>query len=80
MTQLFLLDKSCRSVSLEEDRRIRLARMTKPPVYLESTLSLTVEQRIVMEEAAAASSVRPLLSVEVPTSCGRVNSSIVSQC
>ena len=64
MTQRPLLDKSCRPVSVEEDSRIRLARMTESPVYLESTLSLSVEERIAMEEAAVAFSARPVVVVE----------------
>ena len=64
MTQRPLPDKSCRPVSVEEDRRIRLARKTEPLVYLESTLSLSVEERIAMEEAAAASLARPVVSGE----------------
>ena len=51
MTHRPLLDKSCRLVSAEEDRRIRRARLTEPPVFLESALKLTVEERIAIEEA-----------------------------
>ena len=64
MTQRFLLDTSCRPVSVAADCRIRLARKTEPPVYLESTLSRSVEDRIAIEEAAAASSSRQVVSVE----------------
>ena len=46
MTQKPLLDKSCRPVSAEEDRRIRRARTNEPPKTLESELLLTVEERI----------------------------------
>ena len=35
-------DKSCRTVSAEEDRRIRRERMPEPPGFLESELSLAV--------------------------------------
>ena len=54
MTQKPLLDKTCRAVSAEEDRRIRRERMSEPPVYLESELSLTVDERIAIEEAEEA--------------------------
>ena len=49
-----LLDKSCRPVSVEEDRRIRAERMSEPPVILESEFRLTVEERVAIEEAAGA--------------------------
>ena len=49
MTQEPLLDKSCRAVSAEEDQSIRSERMSEPPVFLESGLSLTVEERIAIE-------------------------------
>ena len=64
MTQKPLLDKSCRPVSAEEDRRIRLARMNEPPVTLESEQSLTVEERIAIEEAQEEEGQRRHLSVE----------------
>ena len=67
MTQKPLLDKSCRAVSAEEDRRIRRERMSKPPVYLESELSLTVDERIAIEEAEEAEGQRP------PLAAGSVN-------
>ena len=50
MTQRPLLDKSCRAVTAEEDRRIRRKRMSEPPVFMETELSLTVEERIAIEE------------------------------
>ena len=53
MMQMPLLDKACRPVSAEEDRRIRRARMSEPPVFQESELSLTVDERIAIEEAEA---------------------------
>ena len=62
MTRNPLLDKSCRPVSAEEDRRIRRARMNEPPVTLESGLSLTVEERIAIEEAQEEEGQRPHLS------------------
>ena len=62
MTHKSLLDKSCHPVSMEEDKRIRLERMAEPPVYLESPLGLTVEERIAIEEAEAESGNRPELS------------------
>ena len=62
--QMPLLDKACRPVTAEEDRRIRQDRMNEPPVYLESELSLSVDERIAIEEAEASSSERPALSVE----------------
>ena len=57
-----LLDKSYRPLSLEEDRRIRAERMSEPPVFLESEVKLTVEERraIEIEEEAAGS--KPQLS------------------
>ena len=67
MTQKPLLLKSCRAVSAEEDRRIRRERMSEPPVYLESELSLTVDERIAIEEAEEAEGQRP------PLAAGSVN-------
>ena len=61
MTHKPLLDKSCRPVSAEEDRRIRRARLTEPPVFLESALGLSVEERIAIEEAEAEEGARPHL-------------------
>ena len=57
-----LLDKSCRPVSLEEDRRIRAERMSEPPVILESEFKLTVEERIAIEIEEEASGAKPQLS------------------
>ena len=54
MNQKPLLDKLCRAVSAAEDRRIRRARMSEPPVYLESELSLTVDESVAIEEAEEA--------------------------
>ena len=62
MTQKPLLDKSCRAVSAEEGRRIRRERMSEPPVYLEPELSLTVDERIAIEEAEEAEGQRPQLA------------------
>ena len=59
MMQKPLLDKACRPVSAEEDRRIRSERMTEPPVFLE-----TVDERIAMEEAEASAGERPTLCQE----------------
>ena len=64
MTHRPLLDKSCRPVSAEEDRRTRRARLTEPPVFLESALKLTVEERIAIEEAEAEEGARPHLQDE----------------
>ena len=64
MTHRPLLDKSCRLVSADEDRRIRRARLTEPPVFLESVLKLTVEERIAIEEAEAEEGARPQLQDE----------------
>ena len=64
MMQMPLLDKGCRPVTAEEDRQIRQERMNEPPVYLESELSLSVDERIAIEEAEASSSERPVLSRE----------------
>ena len=64
MMQKPLLDKACQPVSAEEDRRIRRESMTEPPVFLESALGLTVDERIAIEEAEASSGERPTLSQE----------------
>ena len=64
MTQRPLLDRSCRPVSADEDRRIRLERMVEPPVYLESEIGLTVEERLAIEGAALASDTRLELPAE----------------
>ena len=64
MMQMPLLDKACRPVSAEEDRRIRRERMSEPPVFLESELSLSVDERVVIEEAEAAAGGRPVLGGE----------------
>ena len=61
MTQRPLLDKSCRAVTAEEDRRIRRERMSEPPVFMETQLSLTVEERIAIEEEEEEESQRPQL-------------------
>ena len=63
MTQRPLLDKSCRPVSLAEDKRIRLERMTEPPVYLESPLGLSLSERVALEREEEESGGRPELSV-----------------
>ena len=63
MTHKPLRDKSCRPVSAE-DRRIRRARLTEPPVFLESALKLTVEERIAIKEAEAEEGARPHLQDE----------------
>ena len=62
MTQRPLLDKSCRPVSVEEDRRIRLEHMVEPPVYLESPISLSLEERVALEREAEEENSRPVLS------------------
>ena len=64
MMQMPLLDKACRPVSAEEDRRIRRARMTEPPVFLESELSLSVDERVAIEEAEAVAGGKPVLGEE----------------
>ena len=64
MTQRPLLDKSCRPVSVEEDKRIRLERMVEPPVYLESPISLSLEERVALEREAEEANSRPVLSEE----------------
>ena len=64
MMQMPLLDKACRPVSAEENRRIRRDRMSEPPVFLESELSLTVDERIAIEEAEAAAGGKPELREE----------------
>ena len=62
--QMPLLDKACRPVTADEDKRIRQERMTEPPVFLESELSLFVDERIAIEEAEASSGERPTLATE----------------
>ena len=57
-----LLDKSCRPVSLEEDRRIRAERMSEPPVVLETEFNLTVEERMAIELAEDCEGAKPQLS------------------
>ena len=64
MTQRPLLDKCYRAVTAEEDQRIRRERMSEPPVFMESELSLTVEERIAIEEEEEEESQRPQLSDE----------------
>ena len=64
MTQRPLLDKCCRAVTAEEDQRIRRERMSEPAVFMESELSLTVEERIAIEEEEEEESQRPQLSEE----------------
>ena len=49
------------TVSAEEDRRIRRARLPEPPLFLEFALVLTVEERVAVEEAEAEEGVRPRL-------------------
>ena len=61
-----LLDKACRPVTADEDKRIRQERMTEPPVFLESELSLFVDERIAIEEAEASSGERPTLPTGLP--------------
>ena len=57
-----LLDKSCRPMSLDEDRRTRAARVSEPPVILESEVKLTVEERIAVELEEEAAGSKPELS------------------
>ena len=61
MTHRPLLDKPCRPVSADEDHRIRLARSTEPPVFMETDLNLTVEERMAIEEVEATEGARPHL-------------------
>ena len=61
MTQRPLLDKSCRPVSAEEDTRIRIDRMVEPPVYLESPISLSLEERVALEREVEEEGSRPVL-------------------
>ena len=67
MTQRPLLDKSCRPVSAEEDRRIRLERMVEPPVYLESPLGLSLSEREELERIEAEAPSRPNLAAPSTT-------------
>ena len=64
MTQRPLLDKPCRPVSAEEDRRIRLERMSEPPVYLESPIGLSLDERVALEQEEEIAAARPNLSAE----------------
>ena len=64
MTKRPLLDKSCRPVTAAEERRIRIARMTEPPVYLESPLGLSLEARVALEQDSEADVVLPNLGTE----------------
>ena len=57
-----LLDKSCRPVSADDDKRIRLERMVEPPVYLESPISLSLEERVSLEREVEEEGARPVLS------------------
>ena len=57
-----LLDKSCRPVSLEEDRRIRAERMSEPPIVLELEFKLTVEERMAIEIEEVTAGAKPQLS------------------
>ena len=40
--------------------------MAEPPVYLETALSLTLEQRIALEQESEAEASRPTLNDKVP--------------
>ena len=74
-----LLDKSCRPVSLEEDRRIRAERMSEPPILLESEFKLTVEERMAIEledENAGAKPQLPETSAAYLWLCCFINSSV----
>ena len=77
MTQRPLLDKSCRTVIADEDRRIRLERMVEPPVYLESPIAMSVVERIAIEESSAQVEVRPALTKE-SSSCLWLCSFVIS--
>ena len=57
MTQKPLLNMTCRAVCAEEDWHIKRERISEPPVFLESELSLSIEERIAIEEGQ-----RPQLS------------------
>ena len=57
-----LLDKSCRPVSMAEDRRIRAERMSEPPVFLESTLNLSVDEMTAIELAEETAGAKPQLT------------------
>ena len=70
MMQMPLLDKACRPVTAEEDRRIRQDRMNEPPVYLESELSWSVDERIAIEEAEASHRRGQRCQRRVCLSCG----------
>ena len=59
-----LLDKSCWPVLAEEDRKIRLERMVEPPVCLESTLGLSLEERVELEKEEAEENARPTFRAE----------------
>ena len=57
-----LLDKSCRPVSLEEDRRIRAERLSEPPIVLESEFTLAAEERMAIELEEENAGAKPQLS------------------
>ena len=67
MTQKPLLDKSCRPVSAAEDKRIRLERMAEPPVYLESPLDLTVDERVAIEREEEERGALPVVAEQSVT-------------
>ena len=62
ITQKPLLDKSCRPLSADEDQKIRLEWISEPPVYLESPLCLTLDERIAIGESEAKAGAKPELS------------------
>ena len=59
MTKRPLLDKPCRPVSRKEDRRIRMERMSEPPVFLASLLELTVDESIAIDMTDAELGEKP---------------------
>ena len=59
LTNRPLLDKSCRPVPREEDHPIRIERMSDRPVFRESPLGLTVDERIAVEVSDAKLGEKP---------------------
>ena len=56
-----LLEKSCGRASIVEDRRIKAERMSEPPMFLESTLNLSVNEMTAIELAEEAAGAKPQL-------------------
>ena len=64
MTQRRLLDKLCGPVSPEENRHVRVERMTEPHLYLEAPLGLSLMERVALEQDLEAEADRLVLTAE----------------